>query len=211
MLKRYVALQFQAFALQPFPPGDVMAIAQFVTDFGYPAVFVGTVLEGETILLLAAFAAHQGYLSLPWVIVFAMGGGMVGDQLFFFIGRRYGRALLSRFPKLRPGTQRVSNLMQRHSAGIIIGVRFMYGLRVAGPIAIGMSEVSAWRFILLNMVGAALWASVIAGAGFLFGKTLQWLFADIQHYEKFAVLFIIVMALLLSTLRLLHLNARGRG
>ncbi|WP_234703301.1 hypothetical protein [Pseudomonas flexibilis] len=66
------------------------------------------------------------------------------------MGRRYGTALLKRFPQLTPATQQVNRLMLRFQVGMIIGVRFMYGLRIAGPIAIGMSDVPTWRFILFN-------------------------------------------------------------
>ena len=42
-----------------------------VSAYGYPALFIGTFLEGETILVIAGFLAHRGYLELPWVIVIA--------------------------------------------------------------------------------------------------------------------------------------------
>ena len=45
-----------------------MSLPQLLTDYGYWAVFVGSLLEGETILILAGFAAHRGYLSLPLVM-----------------------------------------------------------------------------------------------------------------------------------------------
>lgn len=185
-----------------------MVLTQLVADYGYLAVFAGTLFEGETILIAAGFAAHQGYLSLPWIVLIAFCGGTLGDQIWFFIGRRYGTALLDRFPHLSPATQRVNRLMLRYQVGVIIGVRFMYGLRIAGPIAIGMSEVPAWRFILLNMIGAAIWALLIAGAGYLFGQTLQWLFADIKRYEEGALLLIISLALMFGMLRRLRRKRR---
>lgn len=173
-------------------------LTQLVAEYGYLAVFAGAVLEGETILILAGFAAHQGYLSFPLVTTIALFGGTLGDQIFFMLGRRYGVTLLRRFPQWNPGAQRVNLLLLRYHAGVIIGVRFMYGLRIVGPIAIGMSEVPAWRFILFNVIGAAIWAPLIAGVGYLFGQTLQWLFADIKHYEEVALLVVIGGALMLS-------------
>lgn len=127
-----------------------MTLTQLVADYGYLAVFAGALFEGETVLLLAGFAAHQGYLSFPWIVLIAFCGGTLGDQLWLFMGRRYGTALLKRFPQLTPATQQVNRLMLRFQVGMIIGVRFMYGLRIAGPIAIGMSDVTTWRFILFN-------------------------------------------------------------
>ncbi|MCX5884278.1 MAG: hypothetical protein NTU74_21540 [Deltaproteobacteria bacterium] len=75
-------------------------------------------------------------------------------------------------------------MIQRYHASLIVGVRFMYGLRIADPISIGMSDVEAWRFVLFNLLGAAVWAMLITGAGFLFGQPLQWMFTNIKQYEK---------------------------
>lgn len=170
-----------------------MTLTGLIAQYGYLAVFVGAVLEGETMLVLAGFAAHQGYLSLPWVVLLALCGGVLGDQACFFLGRRYGPALLLRFPNLTPGVQRVDQLLLYH-AWLIIGMRFMYGLRLVGPIAIGMSGLSTWRFVAFNLIGAAIWAPLIAGAGYLFGHALQLLFTDIRHFEEAVLLLILGLA-----------------
>lgn len=183
-----------------------MTLTQLLADYGYLAVFAGSLLEGESMLVLAGFAGHQGYLSFPLVVLIALCGGVLGDQFFFFLGRRYGEQLIRRFPRWQPGAQRVNRMLLQHQVSVIVGVRFMYGLRIVGPLAIGMSEVPAWRFILFNVIGAALWAPLIAGAGYLFGQTLQWLFADIKRYEEAALLLIIATALLFGLLR--HLRRR---
>ncbi len=187
-----------------------MSLTQLLAEYGYLAVFVGALLEGETVLLLAGFAAHQGYLSLPLVSVIAMGGGTLGDQAYFFLGRRYGESLLRRFPRWGPRVRRVEHMLLRYHAGLIVAVRFMYGLRVVGPIAIGMSGLPAWRFVLFNLLGAALWAPLVAGAGYLFGQTLQWLFADLKRYEEWVLLTMIVGYLGFSAWRRLLGRRRGR-
>ena len=171
-----------------------MNVSDLVAQYGYLAVAAGAFLEGETVLVLAGFAAHQGYLSFFWVVALALCAGALGDQTCFFLGRRYGGALLRRFPQLSPGVQRVDRLLQRYHAWLIVGVRFMYGLRLVGPIAIGISGFPAWRFVLFNLLGAAIWAPLIAGAGFLFGSTLELLFDDIKHFEELALLAIVAIA-----------------
>ena len=76
----------------------------------------------------------------------------------------------------------------------------MYGLRIAGPIVIGMSPVPARRFLLFNLIGAAIWSVAVAGVGFLFGHTLEWLLTDLSRYEWVAALAIIGMAGLVALL-----------
>ena len=180
-----------------------------VSDYGYLAVFIGTLLEGEAILMLAAYAAHQEYLSLPLVIVVAFFGATMGDQIFFLLGRRFGTRLLERFPSLRARTGRVDQLLLRYHGSVIIGIRFAYGLRIAGPIAIGMSTLPAWRFFVFNAIGALIWAPLIAGVGYLFGHTLEWLLVDFKRYETIG--FVALIGVLVVVAAITHGYKRKRG
>lgn len=149
-----------------------MTLAEFIQHYGYFAVAVGTFLEGETVLLLAGAAASRGHLSLPIVIVLATLASFAGDQLFFFLGHHYGSRLLERFPSLAAHAARTRALLARHHAPLILSIRFLYGLRVAGPIAIGMSGVAWPRFLALNLLGAIVWACAVAAVGFGSGHAL---------------------------------------
>jgi membrane protein DedA with SNARE-associated domain len=141
-------------------------LQELIQNYGYIAVLVGALLEGETILVMAGFAAHAGYLNLALVILIAALGGFTGDQFFFTLGRLRGQQIMARFPR------------------VVIGVRFMYGLRVAGPMLLGVSHLlPPLRFAMLNLVGALLWATLIGGAGFLFGRAMEMLLADAKRYE----------------------------
>jgi membrane protein DedA with SNARE-associated domain len=182
-----------------------MTAAQLIMKYGYLAIFVGSVVEGETILILAGFAAHQGYLSFPKVLVSAFFGGVLGDQVFFVLGRLYGQQMLARFPSLLRHVEKVNRLILRFHSLVIILVRFMYGLRVAGPIVIGASGLAAWRFVLFNLLGGVVWAVLVGGVGYLFGKALTFFFADIRHYEFLAA---VVVAAIGGGLGLAHLLRR---
>jgi len=76
-------------------------LSEMIAKYGYLAVFVGTFFEGETILVLGGFAAHRGYLELPYVMLAAFVGTVLGDQLYYFIGRRWGVRLLEKRPRWR--------------------------------------------------------------------------------------------------------------
>ncbi|MGW8187802.1 MAG: DedA family protein [Desulfobacterales bacterium] len=82
-------------------------LESLIEKFGYLAVLLGTFLEGETILVLGGFAAHRGYLLLAGVILTAFCGSLMGDQLFFFLGRRNSRAFLDRRPLWKARADRV--------------------------------------------------------------------------------------------------------
>ena len=174
-----------------------MDLPGLIAHYGYAAVLVGTVFEGETVLLLAGYSAHRGYLDFAAVTGFAWLGAALGDQLFFWIGRRQGQRLIARRPALRARVDEAFGLIERHPVAIILTMRFMWGLRTALPLAIGISRVSWRRFVSLNLLSAALWAPLVAGIGWAFGALLARDAAMLHHYEHWVMAGMAVAALLL--------------
>ena len=164
--------------------------------YGYPALLVGTFLEGETILILGGVAANMGYLSLGWVITCGFLGTLLGDQLYFYLGRRHGAEFLARRPAWHTHTQRVHRIMERYPVLLVMGFRFLYGLRTVTPFALGTSSVPYLKFTLLNLIGAGLWAVAIGLAGFYFGHGVEAVLGEIRHYEIQVLVFIGVSGML---------------
>jgi membrane protein DedA with SNARE-associated domain len=160
-----------------------MDLQSIIEHYGYAAILIGTFLEGETILVLAGLAAHQGYLVLTWVILAAFLGSLCGDQLFFYLGRKHSQAVLSRRPAWKQKAEKVHKLMNRFETPMILSFRFFYGLRTLSPFVIGMSPVSVKKFILLNAVGALVWAVVVGSGGYLFGHALEVLIGKFKSFE----------------------------
>lgn len=69
-----------------------MTLASLIQTYGYAAVFMGALLEGEIILVMAGFAAERRYLTLPWVMGAAVIGGFLGDQFYYHCGPTLWRA-----------------------------------------------------------------------------------------------------------------------
>lgn len=160
-----------------------MALEQLIDSYGYIAVLVGTFLEGETVLVLGGIASKLGYLELPWVIACAFTGTLFGDQLFFFLGRYRGQAFLEKRPLGQSRADKVHRIMESHRIPIILGFRFLYGLRTVTPFVIGMSSIPFAEFAVLNVIGAAVWASVIGVLGYIFGHGLELILGNLMHYE----------------------------
>ena len=74
-----------------------MDINGLIEQYGYAALVIGSVAEGETITLLGGVAAHQGLLKFSLVVAAVALGGMIGDQLLYLVGRRFGGRILRRF------------------------------------------------------------------------------------------------------------------
>jgi membrane protein DedA with SNARE-associated domain len=154
-----------------------------IGSYGYFALLAGTFLEGETMLILAGFAAHLGYLYLPWVILIAFIGTLSGDQLFFYLGRRHSGFVLDKHPAWQSRLDRVQSLFERYQTLLILGFRFLYGLRTVTPFVLGRIGVSPGYFFLLNTLSALVWSMAVGIGGYLFGNFLKLIMGDIRRYE----------------------------
>ena len=183
-----------------------MLIQQFIATHGYILLLAGTLLEGETVLIVAGFLAHRGYLELPWVIVVAFIGTLAGDQLYFFMGREKGLKYLTKRPTWQAKAERVFEFLRKHESWLILGFRFLYGFRTVTPFLIGVSGIPPRKFMSLNFIGAAAWAVLFSFLGYLLGSTLELFLKEMKQYELRIVLAITVIG---AACWLVHLY-RGR-
>jgi len=146
---------------------------------GYPAVLLGTFLEGEMALLLAAYLALRGYLSIELVALFAFCGTYASDQLWYFFGRRHGRRILARRPHWQGLGDKALLLLRRHPDLWVVG------LRTVMPLAIGLSGYSWRRYLPLDAIGVAIWASGLGLAAYHLGAALETLLGDFRRYQRY--------------------------
>jgi len=158
-----------------------MDLDQLIAEYGhffYLIVFVWTFLEGETVVLLAGFAAAQGLIDPLLLLAAAWLGSFLGDQFYFWVGRHFGVQLLDRFPRWRQGVDGALSWLERYDAGFILSFRFIYGVRNVSSFALGLSAVRWQRFLWLNFVAAGLWASSFVAGGYFFGRVFDALLGD---------------------------------
>jgi membrane protein DedA with SNARE-associated domain len=170
-----------------------MNLEAFVTHFGYAALILGLLFEGETMLVLGAFMAHRGYLNLSLVILI---GGLVAfasDQFFFWMGRTKGSQFLENRPAWRPHVEKAKSLLGWNTNLLFLGIRFMYGLRTVLPFVIGMSKFDPKKFAFLNFIGAFIWALTFGLAGHLIGQLMAAIFEDVKEHELAIALGIILV------------------
>ncbi len=160
-----------------------MSLESLVVQFGYPALVIGLLFEGETVLVLGAFMAHRGYLNLPLVILIGALVAFASDQFFFWLGRTQGAQFLERRPSWLPPVQRARSLLGRNPNLLFVGLRFMYGLRTVLPFVIGMSKFDPKKFVPLNLAGAFIWALTFGLAGKLIGHIMEAVFEDVKEHE----------------------------
>jgi membrane protein DedA with SNARE-associated domain len=188
-----------------------MDFHRFILEHGtlsYLVTFVWTFFEGETFVIFAGFAAAQGLLAWPFVLIAAALGRFAGDQTYFWIGRHFGVRLLARQPLWRERVDRALSWLDRYDAGFILTFRFIYGVRNFSSFALGVSHVHWRRFMILNFIAAVLWAALFVGAGYLCGHTLGHMLGEIA--QRFSQTLLILFALALIVGHLIHRIHRRR-
>lgn len=185
-----------------------MALSHLLEQYGYAAVFVGTFAEGESMVLLGGYAAHRGYLQLLGVIATAFAAAIAGDQIYFHLGRRYGARLLARRPRLDAKVAAAVQMVERHGTWVVLAMRFMWGLRIALPMAVGMSGMTARRFLGLDLIAAAAWSILIASIGFVGTQLLKTWIVDLHRHEHWIVGALLLLALASIARRWIPLSER---
>jgi len=152
-------------------------------QYGYLLIFLGTFAEGESLLVLGGYFAHSGYLDLSGVILTAFIAAVCGDQLFFHLGRRHATRLFERFPRLHDKVLVAVRRAERHQNLVVLGMRFLWGLRIALPLAMGMTRMNGLKFFWLNLLSAAVWAALFAGLGYGTHHLVNQVVDDLHRYE----------------------------
>lgn len=179
-----------------------MDLTQLLSTYGYVALFIGTFLEGETILIIAGFiAATTGALSLPLCILVAFLGSFAGDQTAFYIGRYNKKFLETKLKRWECRIERVHRLLEKHQVLVLISFRFFYGFRNITPFAVGTTSISPLRFFCLNGIGAAIWAVSFGAGGYFLGDVLERFLQEAKWWVAGGLLGVIVLVWVIKTIR----------
>ncbi len=168
-----------------------------IAQYGLVAVFIGTFLEGEIVVIAGGLLARLEFFSLTWVLVTAFIATFAGDQFFFYLGRKKGTQFLEKRHRRhwRARAEKVHDLIHNHQNKILFGYRFLYGLRIPTLFAIGTSELPAKKFVLINLINSAVWSIIFVLGGYFFGEFFALLVGNIKNYEKEVLIGVAVVAL----------------
>ncbi|WP_419907905.1 DedA family protein [Hoeflea sp.] len=150
-------------------------------EFGLPGLFFDVMLEalglplpGETLIIFASGIAALGQMNIVGIAVTAFAAAVVGDNIGYLIGRRLGRPLIvhhgSRFGITHERLAAAEDLIQKRGPIVVAFARFFVLLRQLNGIAAGTAGMHWFRFLVANMIGAALWVGLWTTVGYHFGK-----------------------------------------
>lgn len=195
-----------------------------VTHWGYVAVFVlvilgnaGVPVPEETVLVVAGFLVWSGQLRLDLVLAVGFVSAVTGDNIGYWLGRRFGRGALERHAHWILGhperLERMQSFVVRRGALAVFVARFVPGLRfTAGPLA-GALGLGVWPFLAGNVLGAAVYVPIMVGGGWAlgygFGDYVEPLRHIVGNLERAMLWLVVGAAAALLGWRVIHI-ARGR-
>lgn len=181
------------------------AILGLIGTFGYGVVFLivmsesaGLPLPGETSLLIAAALAATGRLNIVGVIVAAAAAAILGDTGGYWVGRKWGVALLRRYGKIlrfeEDKFQKAEQFFAKHGEKTVFLGRFVPVGRIFTAVLAGVGKMHYPRFLAWNATGGLVWATLMGTLGYVFGHNLP-LIEQIVQRGGFALLFAILLFL----------------
>jgi membrane protein DedA with SNARE-associated domain len=165
-------------------------------DWFYLITIAWTFFEGESFVVLAGAVAAQGALDPVLLCICSWIGSYMGDQCWFFVGRYFGHLVVKRFPEWQTGIDTVHRWLDRWDVLFILTFRFIYGVRNFSSAAIGLSQISATRFMILNFISAGIWSVSFVGVGYLFGHAIVRLLGEWASTIELGVLAIFVVVVI---------------
>lgn len=166
-----------------------------IQHYGYLAILVGTLLEGEIFLALGGVFARQGLLNMWGVIAMAVAGSFISHGLAFILGRWQGAAVVERFPRLQAGYPKAYTLAQRFGPACIFIVQFLYGMRLVTCLVLGTLKLRLRAFIFWQLLACTTWALLMAAAGYVFGTAIQYLVSRVEIFLTITAALVLALVL----------------
>ncbi len=173
-------------------------ISEIIELYGIYAVFALCTVEGDITLLLSGVMAHSSFFgSYSFFKVFLAGmfGGIVGDNVAYFIGRLFRKTIKDyRFYEMaRP---RIERLIDKFGIFAIVISKYIYGIRAAMCVFYGIGRMPYARFFVLDTISCAVWALILAGIGYFFSGAITNIIGDFQQIG-IALFFIVLFGIII--------------
>jgi membrane protein DedA with SNARE-associated domain len=205
-------MSLSAAASHHVTPAVILALLSIPKNVGYPILFLlvgaeasGVPLPGETALITSSVVASDGSLSIEVVIAIAAVAAIVGDNIGYVIGARYGRRLLTRPGRTQTrrleALEKGNALMERHGPKAVFFGRWIAGLRIWASWLAGMTTMPWRSFLVWNALGGITWALWFGLLGYFGGEAAARLIARVGVGVAIAVVSGIVVAYVIMQVR----------
>ncbi len=171
------------------------AIVAFIKEYGVIAVFVGTFLEGESILMISGALVSQSFLDPLYVWVAASLGAWSGHIVWFAIGKFFGKTSVDKIANrynLSDKVNYIYGLISANKIKTVVLLQYLYGVRMIGALTFGISDIKLRWFSIAEIINCSIWALVIGSIGFILGKTVS-VFSHSSVYTIWIIASIVIL------------------
>ncbi len=170
----------------------------FLILFAESGLLAGFFLPGDSLLITAGLLARPGSLdgqnlNLGLVILACTLGAAIGDNVGYWIGRRFGKTVFSRSENkfLNPKQiEKTQAFFKKHGPKAIIFARFIPVVRTISPTMAGVAEMPYSKFLVYDLIGVVLWAAGVPLLGYLLGGLIP----NLDHYILLVVGLVLVVS-----------------
>lgn len=173
----------------------------FLIVFAESGILIGAVFPGDSLLLIAGVAAAAGTLNINLLIPLIFIAAILGDQVGYFTGHKFGRRLFNREDSWlfhKDHVARSEEFFKKHGSKAIILARFVPLVRTFTPILAGIGNMPYKTFVLYNILGGIFWGIGVTLVGYWLGNSIP----NIDKYLHYVVIVVIVLSVIPVALHL---------
>ena len=170
--------------------------------FAESGLLVGFFLPGDSLLFTAGFLASQGYLNIFALIIGCFIFAVLGDNVGYATGKRFGPKLFSKEDSWffsKKNIIKAQTFYDKHGIRTIILARFLPVIRTFAPIIAGIGKIEYTTFFKFNLIGGFVWTFGLSMLGFILGKSIP----NVDKYLPLITLAIVIISVIPSFLHLL--------
>jgi membrane-associated protein len=184
-------------------PGWAVLLTVGALVFAEDALFVGFVLPGETVALLAGAAAKIGHASLTGVLIVVILAAIVGDTVGYEVGRHLGSRVLRLrlFDRRRARVEDAQRFLARRGGSAVFLGRWIAFFRAVMPFLAGTARMRYPKFLRWNALGGLVWGATVVLVGYAAGASYKRVEQSLGRGAAVAVLVVVVVAVVVWRVR----------
>lgn len=171
---------------------DLALLETLGAPWAHLVLGVLAVFTQELGAILGGFSAEQGHMPFATVVAVISAGVFLESVALYGVGRWRAAWVRLKLRKSPPIVKRVLTAMRWNPWRSTIIARFVFGGRIALPLACGAAHVPPWIFFTGTAVASVLWGVIFAGLGWGFGEAAVLVIGEVRKYEAPVTLGLVV-------------------
>jgi membrane protein DedA with SNARE-associated domain len=163
-------------------------LTPFINQYGVLVIFFGMMVEGTTMIIATGILCYLGMIECKSAFIAAYIGALIGDQLWYFIGKKYTTALIKKFPKFQQKIKDLETKVKEKGKILSFSGRFVYGGAIIFPLSLGFYKYPYKNFLKFDALGVFLWSLAGILLGYILGTSASSFIGKIDRVWHFLLL-----------------------